>query len=200
MAIITAAEARVYCRVISGTGEDATFNTLISRADAAFASYIGIPAATTGGSASIEDATHTIYLDGPGGQELRLPYLPVQSITSIHDSTDRDYTSTDLVAASDYDLFGDEALVRLKDDSTHGSWSVTKRAIKVVAVIGFASIPEAIKHAAGLQVAHWFQSRDHIGRTNVTQGGGTINIHSLALLHEVKEALQPYRQASCWVG
>ena len=200
MAIMTAAEARVYCRVISGTAEDSTFNTLITRVDAAFAGYLGLPPAAAGGNPSLEDATHTLYLDGPGGQELRLPYMPIQSITSIHDSTDRTYGASDLVDSSDYELFGGEALVRLKDNSAHGTWSEARRAIKAVAVIGWTTIPEAVKHAAGLQVAHWFQGRDHVGRTNVTQGGGTINVVDLGLLAEAKQALQPYRQASVWVG
>lgn len=200
MAIMTAAEARLYIRGITGTGEDANLNALIARADALFAGYIGLPSPTVGGNPTLEDSTHTIYLDGPGTQYLQLPFLPVQSITSIHDSDERDYGSLDLVASSDYELFGDEGLVRLKDDSAHGTFSDIKRAIKVVAVIGYTTVPEAIKHAAGLQVAHWFQGRDHVGRTSIAQGGGDIDVKHLGLLEEVTEALRPYRQASLWVG
>jgi len=200
MAIMTAAEARLYLRAITGSAEDSNIDSLIARADALFAGYIGLPSPTVGGNPTLEDSTHTIYLDGPGSQYLQLPFIPVQSITSIHDSDERDYGALDLVDAADYDLFGDEGLVRLKDDSAHGTFSDIKRAIKVVAVIGYTTIPQAIKHAAGLQVAHWFQGRDHVGRTSVAQGGGTIDVHDLGLLHEVREALQPYRQASIWVG
>lgn len=201
MAIMTAAEARLYVRGITGTGEDSNLSTLISRADAVFASFLGLPPASAGAAATLEDTTITLYLDGPGGQELRLPYGPILSVTSIHDSDDRLYGSADLVAASDYEVYGDEFLIRLKDDSSHGFWSKERRAIKVAAVIGFSTIPEDIKHAAGLQVAHWFQGRDHVGRTNVNQGGGSIAVKSLELLPEVKQALAPYRQAGAiWVG
>lgn len=201
MAIMTASEARLYVRGITGTGEDSNLDTLISRADAVFASYVGLPPASAGGVATLEDTTITLYLDGPGGQELRLPYGPVLSITSIHDSDDRLYSSADLVAASDYELYGDESLVRLKDTSSHGYWGTERRAIKVAAVIGFATIPEDIKHAAGLQVAHWFQGRDHVGRKSVSQGGGSITVMGLELLPEVRQALNPYRQAGAiWVG
>ena len=201
MAIMTAAEARLYVRGITGTGEDSNLSTLISRADALFAAYVGLPPATAGGVATLEDTTITLYLDGPGGQELRLPYGPILSVTSIHDSDDRLYSSADLVAASDYEVYGDEFLIRLKDDSSHGYWSTTRRAIKVAAVIGFSTIPEDIKHAAGLQVAHSFQGRDHVGRTNINQGGGSIAVMGLELLPEVKQALAPYRQAGAlWVG
>ncbi len=201
MAIMTASEARLYVRGITGTGEDSNLDTLISRADAVFASYLGLPPASAGAAASLEDQTITLYMDGPGGQELRLPYAPVLSITSIHDSDDRLYSSADLVAASDYELYGDESLIRLTDTSSHGFWSTTRRAIKVAAVIGFSTIPEDIKHAAGLQVAHWFQGRDHVGRKSVSQGGGSITVMGLELLPEVRQALNPYRQAGAiWVG
>lgn len=200
MAIMTAAEARLYVRTISGSGEDSTLTTLISRADAAFAAAIGLPPPTAGGIPTLEDTAHTFYLTGDGSQSLRLPYLPVQSITSIHDSDNRDYTSADLVAASDYELFGLEGLVRLNDSSAHGYWSSVPRGIKAVAVVGWTSIPEDIKHAAGLQVAYWFKNRDHIGYTSVNQGGGTIQIQQMGLLSEVRHMLRPYRQPSTWVG
>ena len=89
----------------------------------------------------------------------------------------------------------------MKDDSLHGFWGKERRAIKVVYVVGFSTIPEDIKHAAGLQVSHWFQGRDHVGRTNVNQGGGSVAVMGLDLLPEVKQALAPYRQAGAlWVG
>jgi len=200
MALMTAEQARLYIRGIQGTAEDTNISTLVARADAVFASFLGLPAPTTGGNPTLEDTAHTLYLDGPGGQALQLPYMPIQSITSIHDSTDRTYGSGDLVAGSDYDLFGSEGLVYLKDASVHGSWSETTRAIKVIAVVGWTTVPEAIQHAAGLQVTHWFQGRDHVGRTSVSQAGGSISVKGLDLLPEVREALQPYRQASTWVG
>ena len=200
MAIMTAAEARLYVRTISGTGEDTTLNTLISRADASMAAAIGLPPPTAGGIPTLEDTAHTFYLTGEGGQELRIPYSPIRSITSIHDSDDRAYGSADLVDSSDYELFGLEGIVRLKDDSTHGYWTTVHRGIKAVAVIGWTSIPEDIKHAAGLQVAYWFKNRDHIGYTSVNQGGGTIQIQQMGLLPEVRQMLRPYRQPSTWVG
>ena len=200
MALMTAAQARLYIRGSQGTAEDSNINTLISRADAVFASYIGLPAPTTGGNPTLEDTSHTTYIDGPGGLDLQLPYLPVLAVTSIHDSTAWTYGSGDLVAASDYELYGDEGLVRLKDSSVHGSWSETKRAIKVIATIGWSTIPEAIQHAAGLQTAFWFKNRDQVGYSSINQGGGSVSIAALGLLPEVREALQPYRQASTWVG
>lgn len=200
MAIMTAAQARVYIRGLTGTGEDSTLDTLIARADSLMASHIGIPAAIAGGDPTIEDTTHTLYLTGDGSDELRLDFYPIQSVTTVHDSSDRTYPAADLVPSGDYTLFGDEGLIRMDDDGGTGSWSSTRRAIKVVAVIGWSTIPDAMLHAAGLQVAHWYNARDHIGRTSISQGGGSIAVQGLQLLPEVKEALRPYRLASQWMG
>ena len=200
MAVISAPEARLYLRQISGTAEDTNISSLVTRADAVIASYLGFPAPTAGGSPTIEDTTYVLYMDGPGGQELRVPYLPIQSVTSLYDSADRDYPSSDLIAASDYELFGVEGLIRLTDTSSAGYFSTARRAIKLTAVIGWATIPEAIKHAAGLQVAYWFQGRDNVGRISVNQGGGSATFKPLSLLPEVKEALAPFRNASGWAG
>ena len=200
MAVMTAPEARLYLRTISGTAEDSNIASMLTRADSVIASYLGFPAPTAGGSPTIEDTTYVLYMDGPGGQELRVPYLPIQSVTSLYDSADRDYPSSDLIAASDYELFGGEGLIRLTDTSSAGYFSTARRAIKLTAVIGWATIPEAIKHAAGLQVAYWFQGRDNVGRISVNQGGGSATFKPLSLLPEVKEALAPFRNASGWAG
>lgn len=199
MAIATAAQARTYIRGLTGTAEDATLDTLIARADSLIASYLGFPAATAGGDPTIEDVTYTLYLDGPGGAELRLPYFPIQSVTSVHDSSDRTYGAADLVPAADYSLFGDEGIIRLDDDGSTVAWSEIKRAIKVVAVIGWVTIPDGLVHAACVQVAHWFGARDHIGRSSVSQQGGSISVRDLGLLPEVKQALAPYRLPGAWV-
>jgi hypothetical protein len=200
MAIATAAQARVYIRGLTGTSEDAVIDTLLARADSAMASYLGLPAATVGGDPTLEDVAHTLYMDGPGGAELRLPFYPVQSVTTLHDSADRTYGAADLIDAADYTVFGSDGLVILDTDGAIGSFSSVRRAIKVVAVIGWSAMPSAIVHAACLQVAHWYGARDHIGRTSVSQGGGSISVSDLGLLPEVMEALAPYRLPASWVA
>jgi hypothetical protein len=200
MAIATAAQVRDYIRGLTGTGEDTTIDTLIGRCDSAFASYLGFPAASAGGDPTIEDVSYTIILDGPGGAELRLPYYPIQSVTSVHDSADRTYGSADLIPATDYTVFGDEGIIRLDDDGTTVAWSKVRRGIQVIAVLGWSTIPDGIIHACGIQVAHWFSARDHIGRTSVSQQGGSIQVHDLGLLPEVKQALAAYRLPASWVA
>jgi len=200
MAIATAAQARDYIRGLTGTSEDTTLDTLIARCDSLFASYLGFPPASAGGDPTIEDVTYTLILDGPGGRALRLPVYPIQSVTSIHDAEDRLYSSADLIPSGDYTVYGDEGIVYLDDDGTTDAWSKVKRGIKVVAVLGWATIPDSIVHACCMQVSHWYTSRDHIGRTNISQGGGSIAVRDLGLLPEVRQALAAHRLPASWVA
>lgn len=201
MAIATAAQVRDYIRGLTGTAEDTTLDTLIARCDSVFASYLGFgPPWPTSGDPTIEDTSYTLVLDGPGGIDLRLPVYPVQSITSIYDSADRLYGSDDLIPSADYTVYGDEGIVTLDADGSTGGWSKIKRGIKVTAVLGWATIPDSIVHACGMQVAHWYNARDHIGRTNISQGGGSITARDLGLLPEVRQALAAHRLPSSWVA
>ena len=126
--------------------------------------------------------------------------MPTVAITTAHVDSDREYNSDDLVAASDYTLYGDEGLLLLKVDSVQGEWDAGKRTVKVVYTAGFATTPMAIKHACALQVAHWYAGRHHIGKTNVNQGGGSAALATLELLPETKQALNPFRLPSSFLG
>ena len=202
MAIVTASQVRDYIPTLSGDGDDTLLNTLVSRFNAVAASYMGFPKQSSG-AVSIESGTYIEHLDGPGGRELAVTVKPVSSITSIYDDPDLDYTdSADLIAASDYTLFSDEGKVVLDYNAVDAAWSVGHRHIKITYVAGYASggIPTAIKHAACIQVAHWYAARSHIGRTKISSAGQTAALETLELLPEVKMALQPYRLATVWVG
>ena len=199
MALMTAAEARVYIRGMTGTGEDTNINTLIARADGAFAHYLGFMPHTAIGT--IEDVSRTEYLDAPGGILLRLPVWPVVSVTSIQDDPTHKYDgSTYLLASGDYTLYGDFGVVELSPTGTWGEWSEGFRNLKVVYVAGWATIPADIKHACGVQVAHWYRNRDSIGKGSINQAGGSAQVEPLTLLPAVKEALAPYRTMSGGIG
>ncbi len=202
MALITAAQARLYIPALSGTAADSELDLLIGRVGRVFAYYLGYPINTAGATnvPSLETTTYTQTFDGPGGVVLKLPVTPVQSITTIHDDPDREYNSDDLVAASDYEIDSLQGLVILKTGSTHGNWSTSYRSVRVVYVGGFSTTPGAIVHACGLQIAHIWANRHSIGKTSISQGGGSASIKSLDLLPEVKEALAPYRLPSAFIG
>lgn len=200
MAVLDAATVREYLPALSGTGEDTAIDSLIARFGALAAQYLGYHANAAGGNATVEDVTYTLYIEGDGSKYLRLPITPVVSITSLHVDVDRVYGSSKLVDSGDYELFGDEGLVVLKQNSTQGQWEQGRRGVKAVVVAGFTTIPMAIKHACAMQVAYWWTARGHLGKTSVSQGGGSSTVATLQLLPEVRQALEPYRLPSSLLG
>lgn len=196
---MTGEEARLYIKELSSSGDDTDIDTLIARADGVMAAWCGFPA--RGAIASLEDQSYTLYLDGPGGTELLLPVGPIQSVTSIEDDPTHLYDgSTYLVDSGDYTLFGDDYIVELDSDGTWGLWSEGRRNIKAVVVAGWATVPADMKHACGLQVAHWYRHRTNIGRESESARGGSIQIRPQSLLPGVKAALRPYRLPQNWIG
>lgn len=203
--MITNAEAKAYIPTLSASSsvDDTLLTNLTNKFDCLAAGFCGfIPAAA--GTMSMQSATYAEILDGPGGRRLYLAAKPVISITSIYDDPDLTYTdAADLIAAADYTLHGLEGLVILDTDATVGAFSGAPRAIKVTYVAGWGSgaFPATIKHAAAIQVAHWYNSRAHIGRTNVSAGGQTAALATLELLPETRQALNQHRVATGgWIG
>ena len=197
MALMTAAEARAYLPNIQGTAIDSELVTLIARFDAVAAQWCGFPdspGGTVGAVQTLESASYVLYLDGPDPGDSSLLWLgvwPVTAIGSIYSDPIREYGSDTLVASSDYTLFGDQGLVELSADSGE-SWSKRQRAIKATVTAGFSTVPSALKHAAGIQVAHWFRSRSVIGQKSVSQRGTSTTVQNLGLLDEVKQTLAAY--------
>jgi len=201
MAIATAANVRAYIRALTGTSEDTLLNSFILRFDRVGSSYCGFPTASN--LSTFENNTYTHYFDGDGSDRLQLRVAPANTITSVHVDVNREYGSDSLVASSDYELFTDEGLLLLKTDSDQGSFSTGYRSVKVVYTAGFTAIPDAIVHACGIQVNHWYMNRDTIGKSKITQNTSTIDVAPLSLLPEVKQALSPYRlggQIGGWLG
>ena len=200
MAIVTAAEVREFIPSLSGTGEDSLIDSMVARFGALAAGYVGFPAPSVGANPTMEVATYTRHYDGTGTKYLQLDVFPITAVTTIHVDHDREYNSDDLVDSSDYDVFGDEGLIVLKQDSTQGVFDAGKRSIKVVFSAGYSSPPMPIKHACVLQCAHWYSARLHIGKTSVNQGGGSASVSTLELLPETREALRPFRLGTAFLG
>tara|TARA_R110000824_G_scaffold249220_9_gene438192 strand:- start:870 stop:1472 length:603 start_codon:yes stop_codon:yes gene_type:complete len=200
MALLDAATVREYIPALTGTAEDSQIESYIARFGALAAEWCGYPAATVGGNPTFEVVSYTDYLDGSGSKYLKLPVTPITGVTSAHVDIDRVYGSANLVASGDYDLFGDEGLLILKQTSVQGEWDAGTRTVKIIYTSGFSTTPMAIKHACAIQVAHWYSARSHIGKTSVTQGGGSASVATLELLPETRQALGPYRLASSFMG
>lgn len=200
MALVTAAEARLAIPALTSTGEDSNLDRLIDRAGAFLAAWCGYPPAAAGGVATFEDVTYTMILDGPGGAELVLPVGPLVSVTSVHSDPLREYGSDVLVASGDYTLDSYRSLVILDNDSTQGAWDTGYRAIKIVYVAGFATVPADIKQAAIGMVAHWWRLRRQAGKKSVSQEGGSVSLLEETIPAQVAQLLGPYRLAEVCFG
>ena len=206
MAIVDASTARDYIPALTGTASDSLLNTLITRFDAVASGYMGFPKQSDG-TISLEVGTYEEYLDGGidarDGRELMLMVRPVVAITSLFDDPDQHYDDTaDQIASTNFILYDVEGRLVLRNDKEDSAFSGARRAVRVIYTAGYSSstMPKAVQHACCIQVAHWFQARAHIGKTNVSRAGQTAALMSLSLLPEVKEALAPYRLPTTWVG
>ncbi len=206
MTIVSAATVRSYIPTLTGDSQDSLLDTMIARFDAMAASYCSFPKQNSG-AVSLEVGTYYEYFtgaaDGENGRELELMVRPVVSITSLYDDPDQHYDdTTDQIDSSNFIVYGIEGRIVLRNDKEDSSFSKARRAIRVIYTAGYSgsTMPKAIEHAACLQVAHWYQSRAHIGKTNVSSAGQTAALSTLELLPEVKQALNPYRLPSTWVG
>ena len=211
MALLTAAQARLYLPGITGTGEDTTLDTLIARVGAAIAEYLGYPPASAGASRTVESATYTLYSGrrelieiAEEGRRLCLPVAPITAVTSIYDDPNEEYGSETLVSSSDYTICGEwNNEIRLKALSTHGAFSDpddAPRAVRAIVVAGYSSIPEELKHAAGLAVAHNYARRAAGGGTQIDAAGVRLSFQSAILPDPVLEILAPLRPAYGWAA
>lgn len=197
MALITAAEARLYTPSNQGTVDDTMLETLIGRCGAFFARYCGYPPASSGVVATMETATYTRYLSGKGGRDLYLDVAPVQSVTSIYDDPVQDFAAATLVASGDYSILdGNAARIRLTSTAAHGEWQKGGETIKATFVAGFSTVPADVKQAACLQVQHWYSLRQIAGKTSQSIGNGSIGLRDETMPAAVKQLLSAYRLPS----
>ena len=64
MALVSVALLKEYLPEVSGSALDTELGRMIDRTEAAIARYLGFPLSELG-EASLDQATYTLYLDGP---------------------------------------------------------------------------------------------------------------------------------------
>jgi hypothetical protein len=75
------------------------------------------------------------YHDGTGTEWLVVNTLPIVSVTSIYDDSNRDYTAATLVDPDDYEIYHAKAgIIR----SLNGDWYTSKSNLKVTFVAGYS--------------------------------------------------------------
>ena len=200
MALITAAEARVFIPGLSGTAEDTLLDTLIAEAGALIAEFCCVRAVSATVSPTLESTTYTLYggdgvtleTDGDDGAHLSLHVPPVTSITSIYDSTTWAYGSGDLVASSSYVLDGPRSRVLTAPTGAH-SWVNRGRGRRVICVAGYATAPSGLKYACGELVSHLWTIR-YVGQAvSVSAGGSSIQLPDGPIPPAIVARLMPFR-------
>jgi len=190
----------------TGTGEDANITVMIARADAVLAAWCGFPAASVGAQPTLEAATYTEYHDGPSALDaraIRLCVRPVTSVTSVHDDTDRDwvYGADDLVDSGDYTVAGEDGVVWLHNSSTHGSWGVGPRILKVIYVAGYDSGSHAaITQGITALVAHWWYQKHTAGIETETLGDSTTTPLDNKIPEHVRQIMWGVRMIEVGLG
>lgn len=207
MAYLTASEVRAETlREITGTGEDTLLGTLIARAAAQIARYLGYPAATATGTPSIESSSsYTRYSGESGvwvsddGMEIHLEPRPVTAVASLYDDEDEVYGTGDLVPSADYSVY--EWGIRLKPTGSWGPVSTQYRAVKVSFTAGWAVspsvlVPVDIVRATCLLVKHYWDIPKRQGASSASSGPSSQSFRDETLPASVRELIDPYRLPS----
>lgn len=142
MAVITVANAQTWLDV---TGDDAVLQILIDRA---------VEAMERAAGRHLDAATVTEVLDGNGDYSLWLQEPPdggADGVTSVHVSSDQEWTSSNLVDSDDY-LVNECELIYLDH-----VWTKGQQNVRVIYSGGFATVPDDVVGACYEQVAADYQ-------------------------------------------
>jgi len=149
---------------IDDTDEDALLLTLINAASEAIEHFTG---------RIFGSAQFTEYHDGGGRRAIVLRHLPVLSVTSVHDDLARAFTAEHLLAADEYTVDAEAAIIRLDA----GTFADGRQNVKVICTAGYASVPKDVALACTILVAaQWERAK----RRNDGLSGESSAGHSLA--------------------
>lgn len=175
---VTVAEAKAHLR-IDGSAEDVLIASLI------LTSRLHVEAAM--GLALITQEWRLTLDRWPEGGEVRFPLRPIQSITSV--SVARDDGAPVVVSDADYTLDGQALRPRLiPRDASWPQPETRANGIEIQFTAGIGDeaedIPQPIRHAILLLVAHWYEHRDPL----------EIGSAAAAIPAAVSDLLKPYRE------
>jgi len=136
--------------------------------------------------------TFTEYYDGDGTTILFLNNYPIDSITTVHQDSDRTFGTDTLVDSGDYFTYADNR--KLIGDGVY--WERGLQTIKVVYVAGYAigSIPEDIVNAVTMLVDFWLKEyASHRFGVNSTGTDTNTISYEKNIPVEIKGLLNPYK-------
>ena len=145
----TLASVKIYLGVTVATYDDVITAMIVS----AGLSMAG----RDGAQRTLESGSRTEIQSGVSGYRLYLaePVDPAGDITTIHVSSEQEWTATNLVAADDYLLDANNREIVERLDAV---WPRSQRNIRVVYPIGFATTPGDVRLALWAQVARMYSA------------------------------------------
>jgi len=131
----------------------------------------------------------TEYYDGDGTTILFLKNYPINSITSIHQDSDRAFGADTLVASTDY-VFN---ATSRKVVGVGVVWYNGFQTIEVINNAGYVIVPEDLENAILILIDFWNQSYDdhRFGVTSVGVADQRI-AYELGIPQQVKDMIRPY--------
>jgi len=164
----------------SKQSDDDLIENLIDRVTELFQSYCNVNA--------FKAKNYTEYLDGMGSKYLFVNNVPINSITSIHDDDEWDFTTDDLVDSSSYRIVDKKYIVN-KDYL----FSLGDQNIKIVYNAGYSAIPYDLENACIEEVVRRYRHRRDVDVRSKTLDDGTVQYESKNLLHSTRIVLSKYR-------
>lgn len=144
--------------------------------------------------------TYTEVHDG-GVRALQVKAIPIESIASIHISSDQTWDADTLLDSSDYRYKADRGLIWYGDGTYQ--WTAGVQNIRVVYVGAYVAagsnpsgvqlaMPEAIRDAFRLQLGFEWRNRRTLGQQSVSMNGQAVSLAPAKWLPAAEAALQPY--------
>lgn len=201
MSLISAAVLKQdHLKNLDGTEEDTHLASLIAAVGSVFAEHCNFHLFNAA-APSMESASYTIYLAGnPRNRAvLLLPIYPVTAVASVYADPLRQYAAGTLRAAGDYELV-DQSELWVTTSGSLGAWPTAPRSVKVACTAGLTAIPDSLRLAAGLQIAHWYTNQELVGKISLGVEATTASARALGLLPEVRQLLQRFVLPLGWVG
>lgn len=194
MSVIAASRVRALLPAMSGTAEDTAIEVMIDAADAQIAHYLRLPETDDGGR-TLASSTYTLTAPDivlPSPRVVYLPLVGVSAITSLHTSTSQVFDASSLVSADDYRLDSRTGAIRLKPTATN--LSETDGDVQVVAVAGWATLPDDLAQAVAMQARHLWSLRRTQGATSTSEAGVSVSLRDETIPAAVIEIIAPHRR------
>lgn len=204
MSVVSLSTVKEYLPELSGTGADTALTNLIDRVESAVARYLGYPPFDGSLNPQLDQATYTLYVDGPTSYDyftLQLPIAPIHAISSIHTDLNRQYGGGTVIDSSHYTFNAGLGRIYLDPITTNRNFLHGYRANKIVCTVGYTSltVPDDLEHAVCIWVSQLHRNKANQGKESITQTNATVRISPKTMPPEVKEYLSYLKNVSVFL-